>query len=181
MLSKKLQQDVRFLWDAFWSGGIANPLTAIEQITYLIFLKRLEVMDDENAKRDSGHQSLFDGVHAEEETNADGKVIRPSILNSDFRWSNIRQMESEARLRFMQTVFEWLKTLDSTTEERFRDAVFVIPSARLLQQAVAIIDQLFVPSQNYDTLGDIYEYLLAEIAESGKNGQFRTPGKLSVP
>lgn len=174
MLSKKLQQDIRSLWDAFWSGGIANPLTAIEQITYLIFLKRLEVMDDENARRDSTHQSRFDGVYAEEEKNAEGKVIKPRILNSDFRWSNIRQMESEARLRFMQTVFDWLKTLPGA-EDRFRDAVFVVPSARLLQQAVTIIDQLFVPSQNYDTLGDIYEYLLAEIAESGKNGQFRTP------
>lgn len=178
MLSPKLQQDIRSLWDAFWSGGIANPLTAIEQITYLIFLKRLEVMDDENAKRDKKHQSLFDGVFAQEEKTADGKVIRPKILKSEFRWSNIRQMESESRLRFMQTLFDWLKTLDSTTEERFRDAVFVIPSARLLQQAVTIIDQLFVPSQNYDTLGDIYEYLLAEIAESGKNGQFRTPRQI---
>lgn len=174
MLSKKLQQDIRDLWNAFWSGGIANPLTAIEQITYLIFLKRLEMMDDENARHDSDHQGLFDGVYTEEEKNAEGKVIRQKILYSDFRWSNIRQMESDARLRFMQTVFEWLKTLPGA-EERFRDAVFVIPSARLLQQAVTIIDQLFVPSQNYDTLGDIYEYLLAEIAESGKNGQFRTP------
>lgn len=174
MLSKKLQQDIRSLWDAFWSGGIANPLTAIEQITYLIFLKRLEVMDDENTRRDSAHQSRFEGLYAEEEKNAEGKVIKPRILNGDFRWSNVRQMESEARLRFMQTVFDWLKTLPGA-EDRFRDAVFVVPSARLLQQAVTIIDQLFVPSQNYDTLGDIYEYLLAEIAESGKNGQFRTP------
>lgn len=176
MLSKKLQQNVKSLWDAFWSGGIANPLTAIEQITYLIFLKRLEAMDDENAKRESSYPSLFDGAHGEEK-DAEGKVTKLGIPKNDFRWSNIRQMESEARLRHMQTVFDWLKTLPGA-EERFRDAVFIIPSPRLLQQAVTIIDQLFVPSQNYDTLGDIYEYLLAEIAESGKNGQFRTPRQI---
>lgn len=174
MLSKKLQQDIRLLWDAFWSGGIANPLTAIEQITYLIFLKRLEMMDDENAKRDSSYKSRFEGVYTEEERNAEGKVIKPRILYSDFRWSNIRQMESEARLRFMQTVFDWLKTLPGA-EDRFRDAVFVIPTPTLLTKAIETLDKLYVSSQNYDTLGDIYEYLLAEIAESGKNGQFRTP------
>jgi len=165
MLSKSLEREIRSLWDAFWSGGIANPLTAIEQITYLIFLKRLEIMDDEEAKRASdenkAHSSIFDGKFVDHQ-------------KSSFRWSNILQMESEARLRHMQIVFDWLKTLPGA-EERLRDAVFIIPSARLLQTAVTIIDKLFVPSQNYDTLGDIYEYLLSEIAESGKNGQFRTP------
>lgn len=63
MLSKTLERDIRSLWDAFWSGGIANPLTAIEQITYLIFLKRLEVMDDEQA---DDQTSIFRGYWDEE-------------------------------------------------------------------------------------------------------------------
>jgi type I restriction enzyme M protein len=173
MLSNELRTQIRSLWDAFWSGGIANPLTAIEQITYLIFLKRLEVMDNENAMRDPSHKSLFEGEYGGEKDEK-ANVKKSGIPKSVFRWSNILQMENEDRLRHMQLVFEWLKTLPNV-EDRFRDAVFIIPSPRLLQTAVSLIDSLFIPSQNYDTLGDIYEYLLSEIAESGKNGQFRTP------
>lgn len=175
MLSKTLERDIRSLWDAFWSGGIANPLTAIEQITYLIFLKRLEVMDDEQA---DDQTSIFRGYWDEEKReNVENKSKdddKKLIDKSTFRWSNILQMESQDRLRHMQIVFDWIKTLPGA-QDRLRDAVFIIPSATLLQKAVSTIDDLFVPSRNYDTLGDIYEYLLSEIAESGKNGQFRTP------
>jgi type I restriction enzyme M protein len=162
MLSQKLKADIRKLWDRFWSGGIANPLTAIEQITYLVFLKRLEELDNQNAREareaNRPHTSIFDVP--------DGTT---------YRWSHIKQLPSEERLKHVRgPVFEWLKTIEGA-EERMRDAVFVIPSANLLQGAIEIIDNLFVPSRNQDTLGDIYEMLLSEIAEAGKNGQFRTP------
>src|SRR5688572_21359963 len=122
MLSPQLKTAINSLWNSFWSGGIANPLTAIEQITYLIFLKRLETQDDERARqaREQGHEYQ-------------------SIFASDmeqFRWSQIKQMNTEDRLRHMQTVFEWLKQIPGA-EDRFRDAVFVIPSARLLQEAIS--------------------------------------------
>jgi type I restriction enzyme M protein len=72
-------------------------------------------------------------------------------------------------------VFDWLKGLEGDDQERMRDAVFLIPNANLLHRAVLILNDLFVPSLNQDTLGDIYEDLLSEIATAGKNGQFRTP------
>lgn len=154
MLSPQLRADIRRLWDRFWSGGIANPLTAIEQITYLVFLKRLDALDQR--RTDGG--SIFDVPNGE-----------------TFRWRYIKQLPGEERLAHVRgPVFSWLKTIEGA-EDRMRDAVFVIPNANLLTAAIEIIDELFIPSRNQDTLGDIYEHLLQEIAESGKNGQFRTP------
>lgn len=162
MLSHGLKSEIRRLWDRFWAGGIANPLTAIEQITYLVHLKRLEDLDNQRAieARQAGreHHSIYDVD--------DGEI---------YRWSYIKQLPSEERLKHVRgPVFEWMKALPGA-EDRMRDAVFVIPSANLLQGAIKVIDGLFVPSRNQDTLGDIYEMLLSEIAEAGKNGQFRTP------
>lgn len=162
MLSPELKSEIRSLWDRFWSGGIANPLTAIEQITYLVHLKRLEDLDNQRAveARQVGreYKSVFDVDKGE-----------------TYRWSYIEKLPSDERLKHMrEPVFEWMRSLPGA-EDRMRDAVFVIPSANLLQGAIEILDGLFVPSRNQDTLGDIYEMLLGEIAEAGKNGQFRTP------
>jgi type I restriction enzyme M protein len=162
MLSPQLKSDIRRLWDRFWSGGIANPLTAIEQITYLVHLRRLEHLDDRRAAdaQQAGreYKSIFDVEKGEA-----------------YRWSYIKQLPNEERLKHVRgPVFDWMKTLPGA-EDRMRDSVFVIPSANLLQGAIEIIDNLFVPSRNQDTLGDIYEMLLAEITTAGKNGQFRTP------
>jgi type I restriction enzyme M protein len=162
MLSIELKADIRRLWDSFWSGGIANPLTAIEQITYLVFLKRLEDLDN---------------YHVNEAMKIGQYYI--SIFNdADFcRWSYIKQISGEVRLDHIQKkVFNWMKEVAVEMGfEYMKDAIFVIPSPNLLDKAIEIIDDLFIPSQNQDTLGDIYEYLLSEIAEAGKNGQFRTP------
>lgn len=154
MLSPELKTDIRKLWDRFWSGGIANPLTAIEQITYLIFLKQLE--DEDNKRRDGN--SIFDFPN--------GKT---------YRWSYIKELPPEKCLNHVRgDVFNWLKNLEGA-RERMRDAVFVIPNPNLLKGAIDIIDNLFITQRNQDTLGDVYEHLLGEIAEGGKNGQFRTP------
>lgn len=152
MLSRQLKRDIRQLWDHFWSGGIANPLTAIEQITYLVFLKRLEDLSQE-----PGRASEWN-------------------IPKECRWSYIKQLPAEECLKHVRgTVFDWLRELDIDDEGRMQDAVFVIPNATLLRRAIDIIDRLFIASRNQDTLGDIYEHLLKEIAEAGKNGQFRTP------
>jgi len=180
MLSTKLKADIRSLWDRFWSGGIANPLTAIEQITYLVFLKRLEDLDNQRAKeaQEAGraHASIFDNPPKQKiEQTVSNAQPEESIDRATFRWSHIKQLPSEARLNHVRgKVFDWLKTIPGV-QDRMRDAVFVIPSPNLLQGAIETIDKLFVPSRNQDTLGDIYEMLLSEIAEAGKNGQFRTP------
>lgn len=162
MLAPRLKSDIQRLWDRFWAGGIANPLTAIEQITYLVHLKRLDDLDNRRAaeahQAGRKHKSIFDVENGE-----------------TYRWSYIRQLPSEERLKHVRgPVFDWMKSLPGA-EDRMRDAVCVIPSANLFQGAIEILDGLFVPSRNQDTLGDIYELLLAEIATAGKNGQFRTP------
>lgn len=155
MLAPELKREINRLWDKFWSGGIANPLTAIEQIAYLIFMKRLEEADDEAKRRDKKHRSIFDGK------------------NDPRRWSQFRHLGGEEMLKVVRDqVFPFIKEMGGS---RMRDAVFVIPSPTMLQGAVEIIDKLFIPSRNADTLGDIYEHLLSEIQTAGKNGQFRTP------
>lgn len=178
MLSSKLKADIRTLWDRFWSGGIANPLTAIEQITYLLFLKRLEDLDNQRAREaqeaNREHISSFDNPKADEQAPATDNG-RKKVDRATYRWSYIKELPSEERLNHVRgEVFDWLKTIPGA-QDRMRDAVFVIPSPNLLAGAIKTIDKLFVPARNQDTLGDIYEMLLSEIAEAGKNGQFRTP------
>ena len=169
MLSPQLKSKIHQLWDAFWAGGVANPLSAIEQITYLVFLKRLEDLDTERGKSERTarrrYRSIFD-FPAEKE--------RPA--GETFRWSYIKKLPSEERFDHVRKyVFDWLKSLESADQDRMRDAVFLIPNANLLTKAIDILDDLFIPERNQDTLGDIYEDLLQEIAVAGKNGQFRTP------
>ena len=165
MLKAELKSKIDKLWDLFWSGGIANPLTAIEQISYLLFMKRL---DDKDINRKKGakfagktHKSIFKN-------------------NNDLRWSHWRHFEAEEMLNHVRDkVFPFIKKLNSESENRFsaqmKDAVFIIPKPSLLVQAVEIIESLKIHEQNQDTQGDIYEYLLSELKTSGKNGQFRTP------
>jgi type I restriction enzyme M protein len=172
MLSPSLKRDIQTLWDAFWAGGIANPLTAIEQITYLIFLKRLEDLDNQRVTEaaqspDRRYQSIYDFEIGEGDKKERGDI---------FRWSHIKQLPAEERFDHVRSsVFDWLEGIEGEDRERMRDAVFLIPNASLLTKAVDILDKLFIPDRNEDTLGDVYEHLLKEIAVAGKNGQFRTP------
>jgi type I restriction enzyme M protein len=165
VLAPELKSQVNKLWDRFWSGGIANPLTAIEQMSYLIFMKRLEDLDGIHAKRAAArkekHRSLFEG-------------------HEDCRWSQWKHLNAVAMLKHVQeVVFPFIKNLsngdDTLYAKYMKDAQFLIPKASLLQEAVAIIDEMNITERNQDTQGDIYEYLLSELKTSGKNGQFRTP------
>lgn len=165
MLAPELKSQINKLWDRFWSGGIANPLTAIEQMSYLIFMKRLEDLDTIHAKRASArkesYKSLFEG-------------------HENCRWSHWKHLNAEDMLRHVQvSVFPFIKWLhngdDTLYSQYMKDAVFVIPKASLLQEAVAIIDEMNITERNQDTQGDIYEYLLNQLKTSGLNGQFRTP------
>ena len=173
MLNTTLKSAIGRLWDKFWSGGISNPLTAIEQISYLLFMKRLDELDIKK-KQDSeftgeAYESIFAGD------------------NEQMRWSHFRQMEGGVMLTHIQTkAFPFLKTL-GTEESHFakhmENAVFIISKPSLLVEAVNIIDEIFeeISKQEsegqgfQDTQGDLYEYLLSEITSAGKLGQFRTP------
>jgi len=152
------------LWDMFYSGGLSNPLSAIEQISYLIFMKRLEDMD--NMQKNSARRRKLQYI---------------SIFKNkeECRWSHWMHFDAETMLKHVRdVVFTFIKEVKGEGNfyaESMKDAVFLIPKASLLQEAVKIIDELNLSAQGIDIQGDIYEYLLSEISQSGKNGQFRTP------
>lgn len=187
MLSPTMRSKVDQLWNKFWSGGIANPLTAIEQISYLLFMRRLDSLDEkrrgdaEFLKQEFG--SLFAGEY---ETRRGAKRPREEL-----RWSRFRNLPAEEMLEHVRDyVFPDIKTLENGGQVFTRymhDAVFMIPKASLLVEAVGIIDEIYADMERerqqagqsfQDVQGDLYEYLLSEIASAGKNGQFRTPRHL---
>ena len=173
MLNTTIKSSIDRLWDKFWSGGISNPLTAIEQISYLLFMKRLDQMDlkkiQDSEFTGEAYKSIFAGQ------------------NDNMRWSHFRHMEGGEMLTHIQTkVFPFLKNLNSDNSnfsKHMGNAVFIISKPSLVVEAVSIIDEIFeeiAKQQNegqqfQDTQGDIYEHLLAEITSAGKLGQFRTP------
>ena len=172
------------MWNKFWSGGISNPLTAIEQISYLLFMRRLDELDLHEMKKAgfSGEKytSLFEGSYTVPNTNT-------TVDKATLRWSHFRQLEGGEMLAHVQTkVFPFIKELtgDGTAFGRhMKDAVFIIPKPSLLVESVTLIDNIYSIIEKeseagqvfQDTQGDMYEYLLSEIATAGKNGQFRTP------
>lgn len=164
MLDSELKSKINRLWDKLWSSGISNPLQAIEQISYLLFMKRLE---DEDVKRQQAAKLTGE------------KYVSIFEKNDDCRWSVWTEYSANKILEHVRTrVFPFLKTLgekDSLYNQYMQDAVFVIPTPSVLIEAVKIINELKIKEQNRDTQGDIYEYLLSELTTAGKNGQFRTP------
>ncbi|MBI3194676.1 MAG: N-6 DNA methylase [Ignavibacteriae bacterium] len=172
----QLKSKIDALWDKFWSGGIANPITAIEQMSYLIFLKRLEDMD--NARAAAAVRRVG---RVADSTRRDGVSPYKSVFdgNTKCRWSYWSQLPGDQMLKHVRDkVFEFLRNLGSETSsftQHMQDAVFIIPKASLLQEAVNIIEEMHISEQNIDVQGDLYEYLLMQLTTAGKNGQFRTP------
>lgn len=164
VITGELRNKIDRLWDAFWSGGISNPLEVIEQITYLMFIKRL------------------DGIQTSKERKANltGKLIENPIYTADkgyLRWSVFTGKQPEQMYKIVaDEVFPWLRELggkESTYSHHMKDARFTIPTPNLLTKAVDILAEL--PLDQGDVKGDLYEYMLSKIATAGQNGQFRTP------
>ncbi len=165
MITGQLKSQVDQIWDTFWSGGISNPLPVIEQITYLLFAKRL------------------DDIHTGKEAMANtlGQPIEDPIFEddqADLRWSRFKDFEPERKFNvFKDEVFPFIKSLNgragSSYTKFMKDAVFMIPNPSLLDKVVNLIDE--IPMEDRDTKGDLYEYMLSKIATAGQNGQFRTP------
>ena len=164
MITGELKSKIDRVWDAFWSGGISNPLEVIEQITYLMFIKRL------------------DEIHTRKERKAN-RTKRP-IENPIFtdgqeslRWSKFKDYAPETMYEIVDKgVFPFLRNLGgggSTYSEHMADARFTIPTPGLLARVVDMLDKVDLDAG--DTKGDLYEYMLSKIATAGHNGQFRTP------
>ena len=171
MITGAIKSKIDKVWDAFWSGGISNPLEVIEQITYLLFLRRLDdmqVLEENRAmrlKKPVEHRIFPDGKD---------DLGRPY---EDMRWSRFRHFAPEEMFTVVDRhVFPFLRTLGgngSTYAHHMKDARFTIPTPQLLARVVDLIAE--VPMEDRDTKGDLYEYMLAKIATAGQNGQFRTP------
>jgi type I restriction enzyme M protein len=164
VITGELKTRIDRVWDSFWSGGISNPLEVIEQITYLVFVRRLDDL-----------QTL-----AEKKARTTGTAPERTIFSSqeqDLRWHSFKDAAPDVMFQLVsEQVFPFLRTLGrdgSTYGEHMKDARFTIPTPALLSKVVDMLDG--IPMVERDTNGDLYEYMLSKIASAGTNGQFRTP------
>lgn len=171
MLTGNIRNQIDQIWNAFWSGGVSNPLSVIEQITYLLFIKRL---DDLQTLEESKAEAL--GIDVERRIFPEGEDAKGRPY-ADLRWSRFKNFEPRELMQVLdEHVFPFLRGLaeqGSAYGRHMRDARLGIANAATLSKVVEMLDQ--VPMDDRDTKGDIYEYMLGKIASAGQNGQFRTP------
>ncbi|GHJ45278.1 DNA methyltransferase [Catellatospora sp. TT07R-123] len=170
MITGELKSKIDRVWDAFWSGGISNPLEVIEQITYLLFIRRL---DDLHTLEENKANRL--GMPMERRIFPEGSDDQGRKYD-DLRWSRFKSAAPREMFEIIgERVFPLLRTLGgdgSTYSQHMKDARFTIPNPALLSRVVDMLDG--VPMDDRDTKGDLYEYMLSKIATAGHNGQFRT-------
>jgi type I restriction enzyme M protein len=171
MITGELKSKVDSIWDTMWSGGISNPLSVIEQLTYLLFIKRLDELHTlKEAKAGRTGIPIEDPVFTAEQNH--------------LRWSRFKEAAPEKMFETVRDgVFPFIKTLGdngqtdgeggSTYTHHMKDALFMMPTARVLANVVDQLDGIDMADS--DTKGDLYEYMLGKIATAGQNGQFRTP------
>jgi type I restriction enzyme M protein len=171
MLTGEIRSQIDRVWDAFWSGGISNPLEVIEQITYLLFVRRL---DDLHTLAENKAATLKKPIECRVFPAGKDPKKRPY---DDYRWSRFKHFAPADMYTVVgEHVFPFLRTLGgdgSTYAHHMKDARFTIPTGALLAKVVDLIDH--IPMEDRDTKGDLYEYMLGKIATAGQNGQFRTP------
>ena len=178
MITGELKNKIDSLWDIFAAGGIVNPLTVIEQITYLMFIHDLDESDNLRAKEAAMLGLPYSSIFSEEVEINDRKVDGRQL-----KWSVFRDYPAGRMFSVMQElVFPFIKNLhgdkNSAYSRYMDDAIFMIPTPLMLDKVVNSLDviyQLMSEAQSSDIRGDTYEYLLSKIAQSGLNGQFRTP------
>jgi len=178
MLTGELRNRVDQIWQTIWTGGITSPITVLEQITYLMFMK---LLDDNQLKAEANAAAL--GVQLKERVFKDGVCViseEPHVETpyADLRWHRFRNLEPGEMFRTVQNyVFPFIKQIgegrDTAFSRYMKDTVFLIPTAKVLAKVVDDLESLDL--NNKDIMGDTYEYLLSMIAAAGDNGQFRTP------
>ena len=176
MITGELKHKIDSLWETFWTGGLTNPLSVIEQITYLMFIRDLDDTDNLRSKEalmlGLPYKSLFDGEFS---------VGEKKMPGTQFKWSVFRDLPAANMFEIVQNgVFPFIKNLhadkDSAYSKYMGDAIFMIPTAQKLSQIVDQMDGIYDSGlTDKDTRGDVYEYLLSKLATAGTNGQFRTP------
>jgi type I restriction enzyme M protein len=175
MLTGELRSKIDNVWNAFWAGGIANPIEVIEQITYLLFIRGLDEAHtrEENRLNRTGkpmERRIFP-------TGRDGIGKDGGIPYDDMRWSRLKNKDPATMFTIVsEHVFPFLRTMaeeGTAHATHMKGARFTIPTPALLAKVVDLLAD--IPMEDRDTKGDLYEYMLAKIATAGQNGQFRTP------
>ena len=178
MITGEMKNKVDSIWDTIWTGGITSPITVLEQITYLMFMK---LLDDNQLKAEANASVL--GVPLKNKVFKEGVCViseNPRVETDyrNLRWNVFHNFEPGEMLSNVQNyVFPFIKTIgegkDTAFSRYMKDTVFLIPTAKVLAKVVDGIDAMDM--NNKDIMGDVYEYLLGKIAAAGENGQFRTP------
>ena len=178
MITGELKSKIDSLWEIFWTGGLTNPLDVIEQMTYLMFIHDLDEADNTRAK-----ESAMLGLSYESMFSKEVRIGERVIDGSQLKWSVFHDFPAGRMYAIMQEwVFPFIKNLhgdkNSAYSKYMDDAIFKLPTPLLLSKVVDALDEIYRlmnESQAVDVRGDTYEYLLSKIAQSGLNGQFRTP------
>ena len=177
MITGEIKNRIDTIWDAFWTGGITNSITILEQMTYLFFMKMLD-----DAQKTKEANASFMGVEVKDPTFKTGMWHNPDTDNDvpydNLRWSVFKNKEAEEMYRIIsRDAFSFIKNLNTGKESAYSrfmsNATFLIQNPRTLVKVVEGIDALDM--NNRDTMGDVYEYVLGKMAASGNNGQFRSP------
>lgn len=172
------------IWQGMWNNGMADPKTNITQITYLLFIKML---DDNQIKKEKNANAFHtkvanptfkDGVY--KQVKDDEGNITMTVTYEDLRWHNFAHFETNKMFVIVRDyVFKFIREMndgDNNAFSRFmKDAKLDIPSAKILEKVVRGLDDKELNLDNKEIMGDVYEYLLAELSINGDNGQFRTP------
>ena len=170
MLNGNIRSQIDKLWLEFHSGGITNPLTVIEQISYLMFARMLDITETRNEKK---HSRMEQKKKPSERQEYSGIFTG----HDKIRWSHFQKLDGKQMLGIVRDqLFPFFheELADKNKQAAFlKDAQFLIPKASILVTAVNVISKL--PLTEGDTKGDLYEYLLSKLTTAGINGQFRTP------
>lgn len=178
MITGELKNKIDSLWDIFAAGGLVNPLDVIEQITYLMFIRDLDDSDNLRAKESAMLGLPYESIFAKEV-----KIGDRTVDGSQLKWSTFHDLPAAKAYNIVQEwVFPFIKNLhadkNSAYSKYMGDAIFKLPTPLLLSKVIDSLDEIYglmEAMHDTDTKGDVYEYLLSKIAQSGLNGQFRTP------
>lgn len=169
-MNQQLRRKLDHITDVLWAGGVTNPVTYIEQISYLIFLK---LLDEEETDRELRARLS--------PKNGNAKLLYPQQAER-YRWSKWRFKSGEDLRNFIRDeVFPYMASLakdEPEVAEYFRDAVLEIVDPNVLKQVIDELDGFEFRKLGPDVKGDIFEYLLTHLGQSALNGQFRTPHQI---
>lgn len=177
MITGQLKNKIDAIWDTFFAAGITTPLTVVEQITYLLFIKLL----DDNQLKKEATANIFK-TEVKNPVFKDGNWLNPEtekeVPYKNLRWSVFKNLDTREMFNLMRNdVFVFIKNIntgkDSSYSKFMQNAIFMIPNERTLSRVVDGINGLDLNDK--DSMGDVYEYILGKMASSGINGQFRTP------